>query len=187
MGRTSPPTPPGVRVRAGSCKPALRPKEGQFSSDLPSVHPPMDHFPVLGQASPPPQGNQSPELCPPHPRPPFSLRPLLSCGFSKQLNPSSPWRPGPFLLSSGKKCSAFLSQEARGHSCSTRGRPRDAKLSLNPDILPRFPSSLAASAHLVGRGTGGICWIAGIVFLLGALIHIWRPEITDGCDVLVYR
>ena len=34
------------------------------------------------------------------------------------------------------------------------------------------------------------CWIAGIVLPfgcpLGSEIHIWRSEITDGCDILVY-
>ena len=28
-------------------------------------------------------------------------------------------------------------------------------------------------------GRGGICWIA----VLGARIHIWRPEMADGCDM----
>ena len=28
-------------------------------------------------------------------------------------------------------------------------------------------------------GCGSIRWIA----VLGTLIHIWRPEITDGCDI----
>ena len=36
------------------------------------------------------------------------------------------------------------------------------------------PSSSAVTV----RG-GGICWIT----VLGALIHIWRPEINDGCDI----
>ena len=28
-------------------------------------------------------------------------------------------------------------------------------------------------------GGGSICWIT----VLGGLIHIWRPEIADGCDI----
>ena len=38
----------------------------------------------------------------------------------------------------------------------------------------------------VGSGSGSIPWIA----VLGALIHIWRPEITDCCDIsclFIYR
>ena len=41
-------------------------------------------------------------------------------------------------------------------------------------LLPAFPQLL--SSHHTG---GSICWIA----VLGALIHIWMPEIADGCDI----
>ena len=41
-----------------------------------------------------------------------------------------------------------------------------------------FPQFLSKER---GRRVGGgcLCWIT----VLGALIHIWRPEITEGCDV----
>ena len=42
---------------------------------------------------------------------------------------------------------------------------------------PCFLHSLRSSAVTVG--TGSMHWIA----VLGALIHFWRPEITDGCDI----
>ena len=41
-------------------------------------------------------------------------------------------------------------------------------------LLPAFPQLL--SNHC---GGGSICWIA----VWGALIHIQRPEIADGCDI----
>ena len=65
---------------------------------------------------------------------------------------------------------------------------------LGPDPVSLFPlrSSrcgrwlLLASPHPPGHlrnhrgGWGnGICWIAA----LGALIHVWRPEVSDGCDI----
>lgn len=37
--------------------------------------------------------------------------------------------------------------------------------------------SLSSSATTVGNG--GIFWIA----IVGVLIHIWSPEISDGCDI----
>ena len=42
-------------------------------------------------------------------------------------------------------------------------------------LLPAFP-------QLLSNQLGDSCaqWIA----VLGALIHIWRPEIPDGCDIL---
>ena len=36
----------------------------------------------------------------------------------------------------------------------------------------------ASSSAIIVRG-GGICWIT----VLGALIHIWKPEINDNCDI----
>ena len=35
-----------------------------------------------------------------------------------------------------------------------------------------------SSSAITMRG-GGICWIT----VMGALIHIWRPEVADGCDI----
>ena len=43
-------------------------------------------------------------------------------------------------------------------------------------LLLAFPQLL--SNH---RGGGSISWIA----VLGALIHIWRPEIADSCDIFL--
>ena len=40
-----------------------------------------------------------------------------------------------------------------------------------------FLHSLSSSA--ISVGAGGICWIT----VLRALIHIWRTEIADGCDI----
>ena len=42
---------------------------------------------------------------------------------------------------------------------------------------PCFLHSCSSSAITVGGGS--ICWIT----VLGAIIHIWRPEIADGCDI----
>ena len=42
-------------------------------------------------------------------------------------------------------------------------------------LLLAFPLNLS-SYH---GGVGSIWWIT----VLGALIHIWRPEITDGCEI----
>ena len=42
-------------------------------------------------------------------------------------------------------------------------------------LLLAFPQSSSAVIMVSGR----ICWIS----VLGALIHIWRPEITDSCDI----
>ena len=33
-----------------------------------------------------------------------------------------------------------------------------------------------------GVGSGSILWIP----VLGALIHIWRPEIADSCDIFLF-
>ena len=35
------------------------------------------------------------------------------------------------------------------------------------------------SSSVIIVGGGRVCWIT----VLGALIHIWRPEITDGGDI----
>ena len=45
--------------------------------------------------------------------------------------------------------------------------------------IPLFTLFLASSQLLITLGDGGIFWIT----VLGAFIHIWRPEITDGCDI----
>ena len=43
-----------------------------------------------------------------------------------------------------------------------------------------IPSVSQQGGREAGEGGGGcLCWIT----VLGALIHIWRPEITEGCDV----
>ena len=43
-----------------------------------------------------------------------------------------------------------------------------------------FPQFLSKEGGRRVKGGGGcLCWIT----VLGALIHIWRPEITEGCDV----
>ena len=35
------------------------------------------------------------------------------------------------------------------------------------------------SSSAITIGVGSICWIA----VLGALIHVWRPEMAAGCDI----
>ena len=35
------------------------------------------------------------------------------------------------------------------------------------------------SSSAITTGVGSICWIAA----LGALIHVWRPEMVAGCDI----
>ena len=44
-------------------------------------------------------------------------------------------------------------------------------------VLPCFLNSPSPSA--ITEGAGSILWIT----VWGALIHIWRPEITEGCDI----
>ena len=43
-------------------------------------------------------------------------------------------------------------------------------------LLLAFPQLF--SYQQLSMGGGGIHWIT----ILGALFHVWRPEITDGCD-----
>ena len=51
---------------------------------------------------------------------------------------------------------------------------------LGPNPVSLFTLLLAFPQFLSNHcGGGSICWIA----VLGALIHIWRPEIADGCDI----
>ena len=55
---------------------------------------------------------------------------------------------------------------------------------LGPILFPCSPCFLyssSSSAITMWGGGGNACWIA----VLGAIIHIWRPEITDGCDIVV--
>ena len=51
-------------------------------------------------------------------------------------------------------------------------------------------SILLLAFHNLRVAVKDSCWIAGIVLLFGHSqgpeIHIWRPEITGGCDILVY-
>ena len=51
---------------------------------------------------------------------------------------------------------------------------------LGPILFPWSPCFLhpPSSSAITMRG-GGIRWIT----VLGALIHIWRPEVPDGCDI----
>ena len=53
---------------------------------------------------------------------------------------------------------------------------------LGPNLVSFFTLSLAFpqlfSYQQLSMGGGGIHWIT----ILGALFHVWRPEITDGCD-----
>ena len=53
------------------------------------------------------------------------------------------------------------------------------------------PASCFLLFHVLRVAAKDSCWIAGIVLLFGhsqgSEIHIWRPEITDGYDILVYR
>ena len=46
-------------------------------------------------------------------------------------------------------------------------------------FLVHLFSCIPSSFSAVTTGSGNIPWIQ----VLGALIHIWRPEITDGCDI----
>ena len=50
---------------------------------------------------------------------------------------------------------------------------------LGPVLFPCSPCFLhfASSSAITLKG-GGILWIAVLV----ALVHIWKPEITDGCE-----
>ena len=52
--------------------------------------------------------------------------------------------------------------------------------SLGPTLFPSSPCFLPSSrSSAVTMGGGSILWIT----VWGALIHIWRPEIADGCDM----
>jgi len=51
---------------------------------------------------------------------------------------------------------------------------------LGPILLPPTPCfSRSPSSSAITLGGGSICWIT----VWGALIHIWRPEITDDHDI----
>ena len=51
---------------------------------------------------------------------------------------------------------------------------------LGPILFPGSPCFLHyPSSSAITMRSGSICWIA----VLGALIHIWRPKIADGCDI----
>ena len=45
-------------------------------------------------------------------------------------------------------------------------------------VLVHLASCIPSSSAIMVGG-GSIRWIA----VLGTLIHIWRPEIADGCDI----
>ena len=52
--------------------------------------------------------------------------------------------------------------------------------SLGLILFPYFWQSPSSKAITLGRGAGSsFCWIAVLV----ALIHIWKPGITDSCDI----
>ena len=46
-------------------------------------------------------------------------------------------------------------------------------------FLHPFPQFLSIYLGEGEGGSGSICWIT----VLGTLIHIWRPEIAEGCDI----
>ena len=51
---------------------------------------------------------------------------------------------------------------------------------LGPIMFSCWPCFLhSPSSSAITMGGGSIPWIT----VLGTLIHIWRPEITDGCDI----
>ena len=50
---------------------------------------------------------------------------------------------------------------------------------LGPILFPRSPTLHSPSSSAITMGSGSIFWIK----VVGALIHIWKPEIPDGCDV----
>ena len=48
-----------------------------------------------------------------------------------------------------------------------------------PILFLCLPSLHSPSSSVITMVGSNISWIK----VLGALVHIWRPEITDGCDI----
>ena len=48
-------------------------------------------------------------------------------------------------------------------------------------------SPLPRSSSAITVGGSGRCCITGIDCVWGALIHVQRPEVADGCDILAHR
>ena len=48
-------------------------------------------------------------------------------------------------------------------------------------------SPLPMSSSAITVGGSGRCCITGIDCVWGALIHVQKPEVADGCDILAHR
>ena len=106
----------------------------------------------------------------------FSYAPQLSGAWRRQ------WHPTPVLLP----------RKSHGQRSLVGYRPWGCQESYTTEwlylltyylgliLFPCSPCFLhSPSSSAITLGGGRICWIA----VLGALLHIWRPEIAGGCDI----